>query len=213
MSATRNHLAVWAACILTFAASDLSADQLQMQNGDHYSGKVLSLTSNSIVFENDVLGKVTLPRDKVSSLTIGTNPATNTASAVPNFTTPTRRTANISATNTDVTAALRRLGANTNFIEQVRQQMLTGANPAASQKYDEMVSGLMTGKLNANDIRNEAKKGIEQIHQLKTELGPEADASLDSYLTILESFVNETEPQATAVPAAPANFGTNSPAK
>jgi len=188
-----------------------------MQNGDHYSGKILSMTSNSIVLESDVLGKITLPREKVSSLTMGTSTATNAAPGVPNFTAPAPRTAKVSPTNSDVTAALRRMGANTNFIDQVRQQMLTGANPAANQKYDEMVSGLMTGKLNANDIRNEAKKGIEQIHQLKAELGPQADVALDSYLSILESFVNETEPQTAPtqpapVPAAPAHFGTNSSA-
>jgi len=213
MSATTpNHLAILAACVLTLVATGLRADQLQMQNGDHYSGKILSMTSNSIVLESDVLGKITLPREKVSSLTMGTSAATNAAPGVPNFTAPVPRTAKVSPTNTDVTAALRRMGANTNFIEQVRQQMLTGANPAANQKYDELVSGLMTGKLNANDIRNEAKKGIEQIHQLKAELGPQADVALDSYLSILESFVNETEPPAAPVQAAPAHFGTNSPA-
>jgi hypothetical protein len=98
----------------------------------------------------------------------------------------------------------------------VRQQMLTGANPAASQKYDELVSGLMSGQLNVNDIRTQAKNGIAQIQQLKRELGPQADDSLDSYLNILQTFVNETDPstgsQITPIQAPPANFGTNLPA-
>jgi hypothetical protein len=216
MSATtRNHLAIWAACILAFATTALRADQLQMQNGDHYSGKILSMSSNSIVLESDVLGKITLPRNKVLSLTMGVNTETN-APIVANFTAPiarsTNSTATISATNADVTTALRRMGANTNFIQQVRQQMLTGANPAANAKYDELVSGLMSGKLNANDIRNQAKTSIQQIQQLKRELGPEADESLDSYLSILEAFVNETAPPAVPTQTAPASFGTNRPA-
>jgi hypothetical protein len=215
MSATTRDFAIWAACILAFAATALRADQLQMQNGDHYSGKILSMSSNSIVLESDVLGKITLPRNKVLSLTMGVNTETN-APVVANFTAPIARSTNsaatISATNADVTAALRRMGANTNFIQQVRQQMLTGANPAANAKYDELVSGLMSGKLNANDIRNQAKTSILQIQQLKRELGPEADESLDSYLSILEAFVNETAPPAAPAQTAPASFGTNAPA-
>jgi len=216
MSATTpNHLAILAACVLTLVATGLRADQLQMQNGDHYSGKILSMTSNSIVLESDVLGKITLPREKVASLTMGTSTAANTTASA---TIPTIRTPRASMTNTDVAAALRRMGANTNFIQQVREQMLKDANPEANQKYDELVGGLMSGKLSASDIRSEAKKSIVQIQQLKQELGPQSDDLLDSYLAILEKFVNEAEPPKTAAPAAvaapaaPANFGTNSPA-
>jgi hypothetical protein len=220
MSATtRNRLGIWAACVLTFTATGLRADLLQMQNGDHYSGKIISMTTNSLVLESDVLGKVTLPRDKVSSMTFGAGSTASATTAVPGFTNAApsaKRAGTVSGTNTDVTAALRRMGANTNFIQQVRQQMLTGANPAANQKYDELVSGLMSGQMNVNDIRNEAKKGIAQIHQLKQELGPQADESLDSYLSILETFVNETEPHAESqiapIQAPPASFGTNSTA-
>ena len=87
----------------------------------------------------------------------------------------------------------------------------------------------MTGKLGVNDIRSEAKNSIEQINRLKRELRPEAGDSLDSYLAILQGFVNETEPVTTPTPrasptpattgatAAPthpyapvAHFGTNS---
>jgi len=74
----------------------------------------------------------------------------------------------------------------------------------------------MSGQLNVNDIRNEAKKGIAQIQQLKQQLGPQADESLDSYLTILQNFLNETSPQSgvltTPTPAPSASFSTNSSA-
>jgi hypothetical protein len=163
---------------------------------------------------------VTLPRDKVSSVTLGAN----TTAAAP--------ASKAAATNTNVAVALRALGGGSNSIEQVRRQMLAGADPAATQKYNELVGGLMTGRLNVNDIRTEAKNSIEQINQLKRELGPEASDSLDSYLAILQGFVNETESGtapltptpatsstpaptgATAAPARPyapvAHFGTNS---
>src|SRR6185437_13084335 len=112
-----------------------------------------------------------------------------------------------------IAGALHNLGANTNFIQQVRQQMLTGTTPAVNQKYDEMVNGLMSGQMNLNDLRNQAKAAIQQIQQIKRETGPEADASLDTYLGILENFVNETEnsPTATAPGSATGTFSTNAP--
>jgi hypothetical protein len=201
-ASTRSHFAAWAIGILTLASASLRADQLQMQNGDRYAGKILSVTSNSIVLESDVLGKVTLPRNKVSALMFGATAATNTAPALPSTFASAAPSPNAASTNADLSAALRGLGANTNFIQQVRKQMLAGAEPAANQKYDELVGGLMSGKLDLNDLRNQAKSSIDQINQLKRELGPDAGDSLDSYLSILQNFVNETTPNT-------ANFSTN----
>lgn len=185
--------------ILALSGCSLRADQLQMQNGDRYEGKIVSVTSNAVVLQSDVLGRVTLPRAKVSALTFGSARATNAAPmAAPTAPTLSANSSSAAATNTDLSTAFRNLGANTNFIQQVRQQMLTGADPAASRKYDELVGGLMSGKLTVNDLRNEAKASIDQINELKRELGPEASDSLDSYLSILQNFVNETAP---AVPA------------
>jgi hypothetical protein len=205
-------LAIWVPCLLLLTAISLRADQLQMQNGDRYAGHILSMTSNSIVLESDVLGKVTLPREKVSAVMFGANTTANVAAN------PAPK-----SSNTNIASALRALGGGSNSIEQVRQQMLTGADPAATQKYNELVGGLMSGKLNVNDIRTQAKTSIEQINRLKQELGPEAGESLDSYLAILQEFINETPPTAPATAATPtapsapvapdapaANFGTNS---
>ena len=58
--------------------------------------------------------------------------------------------------STNIAAALRN-GTNAATIEQVRQQMLAGADPAANQKYNEMLGGLMSGKLSVNDIRAQAR--------------------------------------------------------
>jgi hypothetical protein len=209
-TSSRKRIAVWAASLLTLTAATLRADQLQMQNGDRYAGKIISVTSNTIVLESDVLGRVTLPRDKVLNLRFGPITPTNTsptASATNGTFTGAVPVPHVPDTNADLSGTLHHLGANTNFIQQVRQQMLAGADPAASRKYDELVSGLLTGKLSVDDIRNEAKSSIDQINELKKELGPQADESLDSYLSILQSFVNETAPAAS--PAA--RPGTNSP--
>ena len=193
------------------------ADQLQMVNGDHYAGKILSLNSNSIVFESDVLGKVTLPREKVASMSFGASVTTN-ASSAPRVVATTNRLVHAS---TNIAVALRN-GTNTATIEQVRQQMLAGTTPEANQKYDELLGGLMSGKLSVNDIRDQAKTSIVQINKLKQEMGPQADPMLDAYLEVLQNFVNEAEPTPPTKPVLPAppaglttptapagSFGTN----
>jgi len=44
------------------------------------------MTTNCIVLESEVLGKVTLPRDKVSSMTFGAGSTTSATAVVPSFT-------------------------------------------------------------------------------------------------------------------------------
>jgi len=219
---TRNLFATWLLFFALLITFSLHADQLQMNNGDHYAGKILSLNSNSVVFESDVLGKVTLPREKVASMSFGTSvtpSASTNRSAASRTVTTTNRLAHAS---TDIATALRN-GTNSATIEQIRQQMLTGTTPEANQKYDELLGGLMSGKLSVDDIKGQAKTGIDQIKKLKQEAGPQADPMLDAYLEILQNFVNDAEPAPAAKPALPAppvglmtptapaaSFGTNS---
>jgi hypothetical protein len=184
------------------AALWLRADQLQMQNGELFSGKVLSMSADAVVLESETLGKITVPRKKVASLAFGTNPiAPVTASNVSHVPTPAnlpRAAALIVSekTNTDLSVALHRPGMDTNFIQQIREQML-GGNPAAASKYDELVGGLMSGSLNLNDLRREARSAADQIRELKRELGPEDGGALDGYLAQLDSFLKETVAEST----------------
>jgi hypothetical protein len=177
-------------------ATSLRADQVEMQNGDRYFGKVLSVTAETVVLASDVLGNINVPRKNVATLTLGRNSAapkaaTNVAqvSVATNLRTvaPSGALAN---TNADLSAELRKLGANTNFVRQIREQMLA-ATPEAAGKYDEMVNGLMSGTLNLNDLRREAKSSADQLRALKRELGPDAGDSLDIYLDVLDGFLKE----------------------
>src|SRR6058998_2077424 len=68
-----------AALALLVARLCLQADQVEMQNGDRYLGKILSLDTNTLVLRSDVLGTVRLPRGKVTLVTLGSIAATNFA--------------------------------------------------------------------------------------------------------------------------------------
>ena len=180
------------------AASGLRADVLEMQNGDRYSGKVLAMSADTVVLHSEILGKINVPRSKVTSLTFGTNAAAARVAANPappaSANPPTATSSNsnpLGNLNLDLSAALGQLGGNTNFIGQIRQQMFAG-NPEAAGKFDELVGGLFSGQLNLNDVRRQAESSAAQLRALKRDLGPEADEALDGYLKILDAFVKET---------------------
>ena len=185
----------YAAGMLFLATSRLCADQVEMQNGDRYLGTVLLLDTNTLVLRSTVLGTVNLPRGQVALITLGSNGATNFTRAA---STAKRQSpaSSLPITNgmTDLSVPLRHLGANTNFIEQVRAQFLADAGPEANNKFNTLVSGLVSGRLTVNDIRAEAKAAADQLTQLKRDLGEDTGGALDGYLAILENFLRETAP-------------------
>src|SRR5438105_14266741 len=62
------------------ACFQLSADQIEMQNGDRYVGTVLSLNANTLVLHSEVLGDLTLPRVQVAHISLRPGAATNLVS-------------------------------------------------------------------------------------------------------------------------------------
>jgi hypothetical protein len=74
---------------------------------------------------------------------------------------------------------------------QVKQQLLGDADPAAKAKFDEMLGDITSGKMSLGDLRAQAVSAATQLRQLKKELGPQSDDTLDGYLTVLESFIKE----------------------
>ncbi len=53
--------------VLTWAAL-LAADTIELSNGDRVTGKLLDVDDGQLVFETELLGKITLPREKVVSI-------------------------------------------------------------------------------------------------------------------------------------------------
>lgn len=174
------------------------ADIIEMQNGDRYNGKLLSVGESSVILQNDVLGRITIPRGKVAAIRftadvsgpVSANSATNTAPIV------SRQPAFSSPTN----AMLQQLAAQPDLIKKIENQFLGSADAAAHDKFNDLVSGLISGRLNMDDIRREAKTSADQIRSLRKDVGPDAAMAIDGYLAILDQFLAE-------VPAAP--VGTN----
>ena len=183
------------AIAFTFAAAHRSqADQVELQNGDRFSGSVVSMSADSVVLQSDSLGKITVPRQKIAIIAFGTNVVapksvipTTQVSVLTNF----PAFAALMKTNANLSAALRLPGGSTNVAQQIREQLLAG-NPEAAGKYDAMVNALMSGQMNVDDLRREAQSSADQLRELKRDLGPDAD-SVDGYLEVLDDFLKETD--------------------
>jgi hypothetical protein len=186
------------------------ADQVEMANGDRYAGRIVSMTNDTLVLQSEVLGTLRLPRSRISSISLeprGPVNVTNIARPAPLVlrSNGTNRVSAVVSTNSasEFSAAMRQLGGNSNIIHQVQDQLLTGAGPEAQAKFNDLVGGLLSGKVDLTQLRAEAKSTLDQAKSVRGEVGEEGGGMLDSYLAILDGFLKETEP--TAIP-------TNTPA-
>lgn len=109
----------------------------------------------------------------------------------------------------EVVAQMRREGVQPQLINQVQEQIFGKVSPEASQKFEEIMSGLMAGQISVQDLRKQAQTAIQQAREAKKDLGGDAGEMLDGYIGILEKFVNESAPSATAhVASAPVSAAT-----
>jgi hypothetical protein len=181
------------------------ADQVTMQNGERYIGKVVTLTNETVVVQSEVLGTLKVPRSKIASISFGTNALAAAPVQAPVVATA-QPTKPLSANSSpDLTTAIQQLRVDPSAMRQVEQQFLAGADPQAKEMFNQMMGGLMNGSLNVNDIRAQAKTAADQLRTAKKELGDEAGFAVDGYLAVLDSFLRETATSSTAT-------ATNAPA-
>lgn len=200
----------------------LRADVLELTNGDHYRGTVLSMSQTTVDFQSEVQGRLRLPRAKVASITFhdlaAPKPSSDAATPPPAGTAPSAAPATNAPSNNQADAVIQQMrqqGIDPKLINQVQEQIFGKASPEAAQKFNGMVDGLMSGKMSVRDLRSEAQSSINQIKAAKAELGDDAGDMLDGYLAILEKFVQETGSGSANTPApqpAPAKPAATAPA-
>jgi hypothetical protein len=197
---------IFLATFILYTAIRSRADQVIMQNGDILNGKVITMTTNTLVLQNENLGIVTLARTKVSNITLGvvmpralgpTVSINNAASMLPSTSPQTNSTS-------DLQSMFRGIRDQSNLVQQVEAQVLgSSASPEAANKFNELLDGLSTGKIDMSELRAQAQSAASQLQEYKKEMGPDAGEEIDGYLAILNNFLQET---------GQSNTTTNSPA-
>jgi hypothetical protein len=190
------------AAFLSLGIAVSSADQVTLRNGDVLNGKVLSMTANALVLQDDSLGNLTLSRAKVSNITFGAVASAalpplamaNTVQATPKL--------DLQANSeSDLQAMGREIRENSNLVQEVEAQVLgSSASPAAQSKFDDLIDQLSSGQLDMNGLRSQVQTATDELQEYKKEMGPDAGEEVDSYLSILNNFLSETAPTNGASP-------------
>jgi hypothetical protein len=174
------------------------ADLVECVNGDRFNGTVLSLDEKSIKLESEITGIMTLPREKVSTIHLGVQ-----GKAVPASSSTNRvvGAADILRILTEPRAGAKAEASgkvDPKAVEQVENEFLAGTTPETQAMFKEMLQGLMSGTLNMQGLRGQAKSALEQLKDLQKDFDEdEGGQLLGNYATILENFLKE----ATNAPA------------
>lgn len=182
-------------CFALWTAMMSRADEVVMQNGDILNGEVLSMNTNTLVLQDDNLGTVTLTRTKITTIVFGkVRPPVPWVVTSPNNPV-VMHSYNAAEANSvsDLEAELRGIRNQTNLIQEVQAQILgSSASPEAVNKFNELLDGLSTGKIDMNELRAEAQSASEQLESFTNQMGPDGSGEAESYLSILNRFLRET---------------------
>lgn len=205
MNPLQRYFGIWICGLGLFLASPLRGDTIELTNGDVLNGEVISLDGKQLILKSDVLGEVKLDRSKVSAIHLGdkpvlnrqTAPSPNPAPQKPALDPQVQNALNAAPSSEDVLKQLQGGGVNPQMIGALQSKFPLLNTPEASGYFNDTLSGLMSGKINIQDVRKDAVKARDQLKDLQDELGPDG-AALNGYMSILNKFINETKPPPSA---------------
>lgn len=190
----------WAALLLVAAASSLRADTIQLSNGDTLNGRVVSLDAKTLRLRSEIHGELSVPRSKVAAIYFG---SVKPPVAKPPLAAAAAQPAAV-GTVQQALGALQGQGAlNAQQMNDLQKLMPLLDTPEGQKLLTEKLNGLLTGTLSVEDIRRDAVTARRQITDLQKELGPAADPSLNSYLHLIDQFLQQTGPAKLAAPQPP----------
>jgi hypothetical protein len=185
----------WILMALFLCLFRAAADQVELSNGDRYTGEVLSVTPSEIRLDNEINGLMKLPRNKVRAIYFN-QPAAPSASSLA----PAPRT-NAPAVE-DGLVKIKKGQIDPKALEQVQTDILGAAGPEATAMFNDLLKGLMTGRVTSDDLRKQAKDTVAQLKGLQKELGEDDNNPLlASYLGILQKFIDDGQGAKPAVAA------------
>jgi hypothetical protein len=166
------------------------AETVHLINGDLIQAKIISLDEHSLTIESEILGSLHIPREKVARIDFITQSIAD--KPLNSLNTSHSLSSNPGIPQLAIPGPLNSEG-STDLIKQVQQQMLTTAGSEANEMYQDMVQGVVSGKINVPQLKAMAEDTVQQIEELQAELGDDVGFALDGYLSILKGFIQKAE--------------------
>jgi hypothetical protein len=196
-------------------ASSIRAEEVRLKNGDVVLGKVKSLDDTTLILASENFGELKIARERIAVIRFAAMPLSgfdDTGLTAPKAA-PIKPSEKAALPNVedDLAGQLKKL--DPTYMKAIEQAFpLLNSSPEAKKYFTDRVEGLMSGKINIEEVRKDAKKVVTELEDLKAELGDETGAALDGYLGILKKFLNETDPKASLEKkAAPKDYELESP--
>lgn len=215
------------AASLLAAVAPVRADTVYLVNGDTIRGEVLSLDAKELKLKGELLGTLTIPRDKIGAIALGDRPlpggaAPKDAAAGGESSASVKDQLQSSGIDPQQFRAAERLapgampaqpgsaeeaigqlraqGIDPSVKKQIEQAFPLLGSSEAGDYFNSTITGLASGQLNLEDLRRDAQKARDQILDLQRDMDPQAQSALAPYLNILNRFLQQTEP-ASETPA------------
>lgn len=192
-------------------------DRLQLANGDEIEGELLEMSGDTVKFRHAILGTFTVPRHQIHAIELGKQrgaerimadgtpaPAETPEEVIDRLVNPDVNPAAIKqlekgrkrhSTPQGAIEQLRREGVDAKMMGQLHAMLPGFGSPEVQKHFQDRVTGLMSGSLTINDIRNEAIDARDQLKELMDDLGAGGEA-LGGYYGILDGFIKKTDPNA-----------------
>ena len=213
---TRSRTFCLALVLLSFPVT-ARGDRLQLANGDEVEGELLEMSADQVKFRHAILGTFTVPRHQIHAIELGKQrgnerimadgsqaPAETPEEVIDRLVNPNVNPGAVRkmekgrkrhATAQGVVEQLREEGVDAKTMGQLHAMLPGFGSPEVQKHFQDRVTGLMSGSLTINDIRNEAIDVRDQLKELMDDLGPGGEA-LGGYYGILDGFIQKTDPNA-----------------
>jgi hypothetical protein len=172
--------------------SPAQADTVHCVTGDQIRGKLIAVTESEVRVKSEIAGLLTIPREKVLSIAfdrVAISPRPLSLTPSPLNASPTNTTAELNKALQQVDPAQ---------IAKVQEEFLSTATPEAQAMFRETLQGLMSGKINVQDIRTQAQDALKQLNELSADLGDdEVSGLIGTYGALLQNFLKQTAPAST----------------
>ena len=175
--------------LTSLVRSHRAADQIELENGDRYIGKLLSVTESEIQIQSEINGVMKLPRSKVVAIYFRNPPKASAAAPAATG----QGVEQPGALTKDILARIQNSGVDSETLNKVQNDLLASAGPEAQKVFTETLNALKSGKMNLEDLRRQARESVKQLNEFQKDLGEDYGDLLNGYVSILQKFLQEDD--------------------